>query len=138
MQGRQPHLGVPVGGGDVALDARESALSVNDFHALELGGHQRRGAVHRRAAVRVQVTGDRRTDLRGFLRLVAGQQFRVVHLVQQPALARLEAVERRRDGAVADAVEREGQLVVVPVVVGALVEDQVLILLRNVQGRGHS
>ena len=55
---RQPHLGVAVSGGDVALDAGEGTLSVNDFHALELGGHQRRCPVHRRAAVWVQVAGD--------------------------------------------------------------------------------
>ena len=40
---------VPVGGGNVTLNPRESALSVNHFHALELRGHQRRGPVHGRA-----------------------------------------------------------------------------------------
>jgi hypothetical protein len=113
------------------LDARESALAVNHFHALELGGHQCRGTVHRRAAVRVEIAGDGRADLRGLLRLVPGQQSGVVHLVEQTALAWLESVECGRDCTVADAVEREGQLVVVPVVIGALVEHEVGVLLDD-------
>jgi hypothetical protein len=47
------------------------------------------------------------------------------------ALSRLEPVERGGDRAVADAVEREGQLVSVPVVVGALVEHQVGVLVDD-------
>src|SRR6478735_9177824 len=77
---------------------------------------------------RLPVTAE---DLRGLLRLVPGQQSGVVHLVEQTALAWLESVECGRDCTVADAVEREGQLVVVPVVIGALVEHEVGVLLDD-------
>ncbi len=99
----QPDLGVPHGGGTVAVDGAEVALAVYQHVAHgEVLRHADDGVVHRLVAVRV-VFADHVADDTG--RLLVGAVpvvVEFVHCEQNPPVHRLEAIPRIGQGAAHD------------------------------------
>ena len=107
----QPRLGVAVGGGIVAVDVAEIALTVDQRIARgKILGETHQRVIDRLIAVRVEVAHHVADDLCRFLERSAGIEAQEPHAVENAAMHRLEPVARVRQRAVHDGGERVGEI----------------------------
>ena len=93
-------LGITHGGGRIAFDGTEIALSIHEpfAHRPRLRHvHERR--INHRFAVRMVIAAGVAADLGALAVLAVGKQRKIMHGQQNAALRRLEAVARIRQGA---------------------------------------
>ena len=109
--GSEPALGVPHGGGVIAIDIAEIALPVDQRIALgeDLGQADQR-VVDRGVTVRVVLADDVADHARAFLEAARGVEAELEHGVEQPPLHGLEPVAHVGQGTTGDRRECIGQI----------------------------
>ncbi len=110
-RGRQPRLGVAVGGGVIAVDVAEVALAVDQRIALgKVLGEAHERVVDGLVAVRMELADDVADHARAFLIGALGVELQLAHGVQDAPVHRLEAVAHVGQRAAHDGGERVGEI----------------------------
>src|SRR5436190_17012819 len=107
----QPRFGVTIGGGIIAIDIAEIALTVDQRIArgkVLRQAHQR--IVNRLIAMRMEIAHDVADDLGGFFKLRARIETKKTHAIEDAAMDGLEPVARIRKRAMHDGRERISEI----------------------------